>query len=92
MAGGRRRELSPIAAEVAGVDGCKGGWVAVLAGEPPVFERAHLRPRLAELLAELAVAAVVGVDMPIGLSDDGWRPSPTPPPGRGCGGQDRACS
>ena len=46
---------SPIAAEVAGVDG-KGGWVAVvLAGEPPVFERAHLRPRFAELLAELAV-------------------------------------
>ena len=37
-------------------------------------------------------AAVVGVDMPIGLSDDGWRPRSTPPPGRGCGGQDRACS
>jgi len=66
------------AAEVAGVDACKGGWVAVvLAGEPPAFVRAHLRQRFGELLADLGGAAVVAVDIPIGLLEDRWRAADT---------------
>ena len=57
-----------------GVDGCRDGWVGVApdAGLP----RAYAAPTLREVvtLAELdGAVAHVGVDIPIGLADQGWR-------------------
>jgi predicted RNase H-like nuclease len=57
---------------VTGVDACRGGWVAVsLAGTgPPVTVRAGVG--LAALLAPER-GTVVGIDMPLGLLEAGWR-------------------
>lgn len=53
---------------VAGVDGCKAGWVAVVRvpGEAP---RATICGRLEHLVDALPPNAVIVVDMPIGLPD-----------------------
>lgn len=61
---------------IAGVDGCKGGWIAVTlapGGEPQV----GVFRRFAELLNHLPADALVAVDMPVGLPE--W----TGPGGRG---------
>lgn len=53
---------------IAGVDGCKAGWVAVVrngAGEPEAF----VIVSMAELVDRLPADAIVAVDMPIGLPD-----------------------
>jgi len=57
---------------VVGVDGYAAGWIAVelRAG---AFSRAWPAVSLAALLADLPAAATVGVDMPLGLLDIGWR-------------------
>jgi predicted RNase H-like nuclease len=56
---------------VTGVDACRGGWVAVsLDGAAPATVRVH--ETLAGLLAG-DQAAVVGIDMPLGLLEAGWR-------------------
>lgn len=55
-------------AAIAGVDGCKGGWVAVArigGGAPGVFVHATF----VALLGHLPGDAVIAVDMPIGLPD-----------------------
>lgn len=54
--------------DIAGVDGCKTGWVAVTLrrGEQPV---AKVCSTLAQVLDGLADDAVVAIDMPIGLPD-----------------------
>jgi len=64
---------------VTGVDGCRGGWVAVSL-EAPGPEPLPRRPgwlvsvRVHESLAELlGEGGVVGIDMPLGLLDSGWR-------------------
>ena len=66
---------------VTGVDGCRGGWVAVsleAPGPEPLPRRpgwlvsVRVRGTLAELLDE-EPASVVGIDMPLGLLDSGWR-------------------
>lgn len=49
---------------VAGVDGCRGGWVVVTETD------AFVRPDFATVLAALPDDAVVAVDMPIGLPDE----------------------
>ena len=57
---------------VLGVDGCPGGWVGALL----VDDRVELRvgPTVADLVAGAGVApVVVGVDIPLGLPDDGPR-------------------
>ena len=57
-----------------GVDGCRDGWVGV-APDPDVL-RAYVGRDLTELLgrAEQDGALVrVGIDIPIGLLDEGWR-------------------
>ena len=56
--------------KVLGVDGCKGAWVGALLSEGHVEILA-----LANMNAVLAVpdVAIIGIDMPIGLSDDGIR-------------------
>ena len=60
------------AASVVGVDGYSAGWVAVeLRGG--VFTRAWPGASLGSLLADVPVAGVVGVDMPMGLLASGWR-------------------
>lgn len=55
-----------------GVDGYPRGWVAVLlrAGR---FDRAWTAPDLASLLAGVGPGATVGIDIPIGGVDRGWR-------------------
>ena len=56
---------------VAGIDGCRGGWLAVVLsgpGSPPRVALAESWPRLA-----LARPAMIAVDMPIGLRAAGPR-------------------
>ena len=64
-----------MTARVLGVDGCRDGWVGVaLDGSGP--PRAYAAPDLLRLVALAEVdgpVACVGVDMPIGLLDEGWR-------------------
>jgi predicted RNase H-like nuclease len=52
--------------EIAGVDGCKAGWIAVVKrpGVPPAASTCR---SFAELISGLAEDAIVAVDMPIGL-------------------------
>jgi predicted RNase H-like nuclease len=57
----------PYAGRVMGVDGCPGGWIAVLR-EPGGPAEMLFAGRFAEL-AELPDVAVIAVDMPIGLPD-----------------------
>jgi len=63
---------------VAGVDACRGGWVAVSLEAAPVAVRvaASLAGLLAGVLAPWVDpdgTAVVGIDMPLGLLETGWR-------------------
>ncbi|WP_335904806.1 serine/threonine dehydratase [Bosea sp. Tri-49] len=55
---------------IAGVDGCKAGWIAAFADqvgqEPPFF---RIFQRWTDLLAGSPVPALIAVDMPIGLPD-----------------------
>ncbi len=57
---------------VAGLDAARGGWVAVVT-EDGSFIRAFIAPTFRDALAELADAAVIGVDIPIGLPESGAR-------------------
>ncbi len=61
-----------IVATAVGVDGCGTGWIAVVLrpGEPA---QAHYLARIDELTAAVPDAAVVGIDMPIGLPESGRR-------------------
>jgi len=57
---------------VVGVDGCKTGWVAVvLSAERPLA--AHHLLRIDDLPAAVPDAAVIAIDIPIGLSESGPR-------------------
>lgn len=49
---------------ICGIDGCRSGWVVASA------DGVRVVPALAEVMAEFDI---VGIDMPIGLSDDGHR-------------------
>ena len=53
---------------IAGVDGCPGGWIAVLR-EPGGGRAEILRAARFEEIAALPDVAVIAVDMPIGLPD-----------------------
>jgi predicted RNase H-like nuclease len=57
---------------VLGVDACPGGWVGVELREG-AFAAAHVNARLDQLVRGLPEAAVIAVDMPLGLVDSGWR-------------------
>ncbi|MDY7101215.1 MAG: DUF429 domain-containing protein [Actinomycetota bacterium] len=74
--------MSPAGRRVAGVDGCRGGWLVVTADADPDPERTG-RPATVEVVADIGDVvgrvrtgelAIVGVDMPIGLTDRGPRP------------------
>jgi len=56
-----------VVATVTGIDGCKGGWVAVTLGAPGV------RVTAAATLAALGIDGLAGIDMPLGLLAAGWR-------------------
>lgn len=58
---------------VAGVDGCKGGWVGAVWDGSGVEWRALPLP-FGTMLAVLEDCAVVAVDVPIGLAETGLRP------------------
>ncbi|MEO1242053.1 MAG: DUF429 domain-containing protein [Pseudomonadota bacterium] len=59
---------------VLGVDGCRAGWVCVRLNVPDMTTAAFLAPSFAALLAGAgAEAAMIIVDMPIGLAETGRR-------------------
>lgn len=60
---------------VAGVDGCPGGWIVVWARADGPLRLLGVRvvPEFAEVVARTRDCAVVAIDIPIGLSDDGRR-------------------
>jgi predicted RNase H-like nuclease len=71
------QEQAPGEQVVAGVDGCRGGWIVVMA-EPTAEDglrlcRTAVVPDFAGVLALAEACAAVAVDMPIGLSADGRR-------------------
>lgn len=57
---------------VVGIDGCRGGWVAVSIGAGG-FARGVFAPTLAGVAEQVPDAAGFGVDIPIGLPSDGAR-------------------
>ena len=56
---------------VAGIDGCKGGWVGLALSEAETSAAAG--PTIASVLASLGPVEVVAVDVPIGLARSGHR-------------------
>ena len=54
--------------QVAGVDGCPKGWIAIVL-EGGRFERAEFASTFSELLIHLTDPQVIAVDIPIGLPD-----------------------
>jgi predicted RNase H-like nuclease len=63
------QQAQPI---VAGVDGCPGGWVA-LVDRKDSQPKARIFTRFADLLNALPKAKVIAVDIPIGLPEVGAR-------------------
>jgi predicted RNase H-like nuclease len=61
--------------EVAGVDGCPKGWLVVWADAGTFLRLLSVRvgPDFADVLQRTNQCAAVGIDIPIGLSDDGRR-------------------
>lgn len=54
---------------ICGVDGCKGGWVAVWQCAPDGDLQTTVFAEFAEIVASLPPNAIIAVDMPIGLLD-----------------------
>jgi predicted RNase H-like nuclease len=57
---------------VVGVDALRGGWVAVVLEDGQVSD-VRLAVTLDQIIDECPDAAAVGVDMPLGLVERGWR-------------------
>lgn len=58
---------------VAGVDGCRAGWLRLERDLAGGAVAAAAFASAAELFADAAAFRVIGIDVPIGLSDDGPR-------------------
>jgi predicted RNase H-like nuclease len=59
-----------VTAIVAGVDGCRAGWVCVLRRVKPSFEeRAFLARSFNEILTHPAAPSIIAVDIPIGFPE-----------------------
>ncbi|MGE0466421.1 MAG: DUF429 domain-containing protein [Steroidobacteraceae bacterium] len=56
---------------LAGVDGCKGGWVAVVESGGAV--QAFVVSSVTELVSKLNSDSLIAIDIPIGLTDSGAR-------------------
>jgi predicted RNase H-like nuclease len=74
---GRHAAVSSTHPPVAGVDGCRGGWLVVTA-EPPLggaITGVRLAPRIVEVIEALRAGklSAVAIDMPIALPDAGAR-------------------
>jgi len=54
---------------LAGVDGCRSGWIAALVRPAGAETRVRIVPRFADVLAAPEAPAFVAVDIPIGLPD-----------------------
>ncbi len=57
--------------QVVGVDGCPGGWIAVVWDTDSNTWEPHFHGRFSELVNHHKDAACIGIDIPIGLRDDG---------------------
>ncbi len=57
---------------VTGVDGCRAGWVGVDCDENGLVA-VRVAATLSDLLRDTPEQHVVGIDMPLGLLDTGWR-------------------
>jgi predicted RNase H-like nuclease len=55
-----------------GVDACRGGWVAAVLDSGRLTE-IRVTATLAEIVEAFPDAGVIGVDMPLGLLEHGWR-------------------
>ncbi|WP_244480683.1 DUF429 domain-containing protein [Mesorhizobium sp. Root157] len=60
--------MAGIPLSIVGVDGCKGGWIAVSA-DPGHAPAVRIYATFAALVADLPANALIAVDMPIGLPD-----------------------
>ena len=58
---------------LAGVDGCKAGWIALVQGVGGGDIKSIVRATPSDLCGALADAQVIAVDVPIGLTDSGKR-------------------
>jgi predicted RNase H-like nuclease len=59
-----------MTATVAGVDGCRGGWICVLRQvNAPFRERAFLAKTISEVLTHSDAPAVIAIDIPIGFPE-----------------------
>jgi predicted RNase H-like nuclease len=57
---------------VAGADGCRGGWFCVLRqADPPFREQAFVAKNIGGLLDHPSAPAIIAIDIPIGLPEDG---------------------
>jgi predicted RNase H-like nuclease len=54
---------------VAGIDGCKGGWVCVFTNVSGGSERAFIAEHIGEVLRHPDAPAVIAIDIPIGLPE-----------------------
>ena len=54
---------------LAGVDGCRDGWIVALVRPDRDEARVEIVPHFSELAAARPAPAIIGVDMPIGLPD-----------------------
>ncbi len=66
---GKFKSSKPNEIPVAGVDGCRGGWVCVSFVADPAVSQIRLFSSFQELAASLAGNTVIAVDMPIGLPE-----------------------
>ena len=64
-------QKNAVFSPVVGIDGCRGGWLALCLGSGPDAPRAEIAASWRDL--PLADAAMVAVDMPVGLTDAGPR-------------------
>jgi predicted RNase H-like nuclease len=65
--------LPTVAATVTGIDGCKGGWVAVTLGGPEVRVTTAATLTALGFDGPAGVDGLAGIDMPLGLLAAGWR-------------------
>ena len=64
--------LGRVKVTVAGVDGCKAGWLAVILS-PGISPAVAVFRRFIDLVASLPMEAIIAVDMPIGLPEFGGK-------------------
>jgi predicted RNase H-like nuclease len=58
---------------LAGIDGCKAGWLCVIRDTTTGRIQVHLLPHIRELLALKPGPNIIAIDIPIGLPDSGPR-------------------